>query len=213
MSLWRAKFAVTRYFKGRVAALRLLNNRRLKDDSDYFELYVLVRLARRGNGNVVATGKDSRGRPAFVVAGSPSPSWAKASYIEVKGLAARTGLEVQCAPGAVELDVALVNPAHVNIQADEVPARAVIAAFECKALKGKIKTTHANEIIGKAHRVWTLPLKLIKNGKATAHRYSAAGLNGATAGLDLVLAASGIGLADNLAEIDASIRKLLDVLP
>jgi hypothetical protein len=212
MSSGAAKRAVTSYFRGRAATLRLLNRRRLSEASDYLELYVLVRLARLSKGSLVTKTLNSKGRRVFEVAGSPSPSWAKASYVMVKGMAARTGLQVQCQPGSVELDVVLVVPSLVDLIADRVPAKAAKAAFECKLLTGRLKTTHANEMLGKAHRVWALPVPNLTCGSSVACAYTAIAPGGASAGLDLVLKTYGIGMAPDLASVDARVQEVLDAL-
>ena len=159
------KRRVTAYFKKRRQRLATITGAGLAAD-DYFELFVLVALVRGRNMTVHPPGK------RFVVAASPSASWSKASYFQYSNksgttFALRTGLQVQdaTAVATVELDVVAVD-VTAGLPAATTPALLVRAAFECKAHK-TFTLTKANEVIGKAMRVWNgMPMAV---GTASAY--------------------------------------------
>lgn len=212
MTIANAKRQVTRYFRARHAELRLLGGARVRQDSDFLELYVLVRLTELAQGDVRQTFQRG-GAKVFRVAGSPSPNWMDASYVQIGALAARTGLQVQCGAATAELDVVVIDPAQVQA-GGLVPAGAAVAAFECKAYGGRVQLPHADQMIGKARRVWReMPLKAVTSPGGACQRFAGVALNGSAASVRDVLAAEGIALADDVAqELDALIFALINVV-
>jgi hypothetical protein len=212
VGIGNAKRQVTQYFRARNAELRLLGGARVRQDSDFLELYVLVRLTALAQGEIRQTFQRGDSR-VFRVAGSPSPNWKGASYIQIGALAARTGLQVQCGTATAELDVVLVDPAQVQA-GGLVPAEAAVAAFECKAYGGRVQLTHADQMIGKARRVWRdMPLKAVTSHGGVCQRFAGVALNGSAASVRDVLAAEGIGLADDAAqELEALVSALVNVV-
>jgi len=177
----KLKSHVTGYFRRRHLRLRSITGKGLSRSDDFVELYVLACLLKYIHGAVPANLEAGK---TFIVALSPSSNWSDASWFQCSGNSStyglRTGLEVTAFadPGTVELDVLFVNLS--NPLGPDVPGSIVEAAFECKVHKRSIDQTKANEVIGKAYRVWgQLPVPLL-SGPPDVQRYAVLSSSAAT---------------------------------
>jgi hypothetical protein len=195
MSMTRLKLAVTRYFSTRKRELQALNGRRIRRNDDFFELYVLTRLAKA----LGATPEQVRAvghRRVFTVACSPTARWVGISYmravVHAKTYGLRTGLSVGAirGPGTAELDLALLDLATLG--AGQVPAASVEAGFECKAHRRALQQPHAHETLGKATRVFGVPVPARVAGATRVSRYCLVSLSGTAPGALAVMQHFGI---------------------
>lgn len=208
MNITQLKRDVSKFFRKRKVVLRTLTGRGLKND-DYFELYVLGRLV----GKIAPPPIVRQGAAGFLVAVSPSPHFSNASFLEFttnhgRTHAIRSGLEVQGRParGTVELDVVVLT---LRVpQPDQVGAAQIDAAIECKMHSRAIASGSANEVVGKAFRMWDLPVGRL-NG---CERYAIASFTHASDNARRVLEASGVAfrligpaLEDYLTQIVATL--------
>jgi hypothetical protein len=151
------KRAVSTYFNKRKVLLRTLSKKNIKKRDDFAELYVLMLFAEQSHHAQPANVQHA----VYFVATSPSPHWNGASYFILVGptgrkYAARSGLEVHAADGGtVELDVLVVDISpHMN---NAVNSTSVVTAAETKLHRRKLSASAANEVIGKAVRVFGFP--------------------------------------------------------
>ncbi len=180
MTKHRINRLVREFFTHRKYQLRAMNGKGVRRDADFLELYGLYRVVQAAP-NFVTKGlkPGAQGRSVFVVALGPSSRWSEASWFEVTladaVLGVRTGLEV-CArtpevAGTVELDVVIArldtDPASGAVIEGEA-----IAGLECKAHSKTLTNTHANEMIGKAARVWGIPVPVLSLGEDEVERYA-----------------------------------------
>lgn len=187
MSMTRLKGSVTRFFRHRGQVLRNLGGRRIRRDDDYLELYVLARVGDLLGAQPEQTRAGSGGKSIFAVATSPSELWENASYLRASvgaqqyGL--RTGLSVSAitGPGTAELDVVLIALGPTVLRG-RIPATQVVAGMECKAHRRALQQPHAHETLGKAHRVFGLPVTARVRGTTTVEPYCVVTTSGAAAG-------------------------------
>jgi hypothetical protein len=181
MSMTNLKRAVTRYFGARKRELRALNDRRIRRNDDFFELYVLTRLAKM-LGAVPEQARAVGRRSVFTVATAPTERWAGISYmraaIGAKNYGLRTGLSVGAisGPGTAELDVAVLD--LTTLRSDRIPATSVEAGFECKAHRRVLQQPHAHEALGKATRVFGVPVPARGAGATRVSPYCVVSLSG-----------------------------------
>jgi len=165
MSLRRIKTQVTKFFKDRKATLRGIGGGVVAERDDYLELFVLYELLVRCATPIARNLRTIGTRSHFVVALSPSRFWSRASFFECVAsvgkrstFGLRTGLSVTSTngPSRAELDVVIVELAPV--QGDDVMASQVAAAIECKWHGDAVGAAVSDGVIGKAFRLWGLPL-------------------------------------------------------
>ncbi|TMQ13278.1 MAG: hypothetical protein E6J91_18610 [Deltaproteobacteria bacterium] len=192
----KLKLAVTRYFSARKRELQALNGRRIRRNDDFFELYVLTRLAKA----LGATPEQARAvgrRRVFTVATSPTERWVDISYMRAvvgaKTYGLRTGLSVGAisGPGTAELDVVLLDLA-TTLPPGRVPAASVAAGFECKAHRRVLQQPHAHEALGKATRVFGMPVQARVAGATRVSPYCLVSLSGTAPSAQAVMQHFGI---------------------
>lgn len=195
MSMTKLKLAVTRYFSARKRELQALNGRRIRRNDDFFELYVLTRLAK----TLGATPEQARAvgrRRIFTVATAPTERWTGISYMRAvvgaKSYGLRTGLSVGAisGPGTAELDVALLDLA--TLRPGRIPAASVEAGFECKAHRRVLQQPHAHEALGKASRVFGVPVPARVAGATRVSPYCVVSLSGTAPSAQAVMQHFGI---------------------
>lgn len=208
-SMSTIKRSVTDYFKQRKLLIRAMSGKGIRANSDFLELFVLRQVVAAAHRTAI---RQTQGH-VFVVSAGPSPDWNGASYVELttpsgKTFGARTGLEVGTHDGGrVELDC-LVVPMPQPGSDGSVSSGSVSLAFECKAHKKNISATLANEVIGKAVRVWAGVRVPALAGRPA---YSVVSLTAATQGTASVLAQYGIGFL-LVAQAAAHARATVDSL-
>jgi hypothetical protein len=210
----RLKRKVTGYFKWRNLELQNLSKQGIEAADDYAELYILVRLLRMVPSAQPRHTTKTGHVDFFRVAASPSREWNNVSFFEVTNsqnqrLGIRTGLRVLCVDdGDVELDLVIVQ---TNGLVPPVRSSDVSSAAESKAHAGHISATVANEVIGKAARVFGLPVAMHRSQRPV-ERYCLVSLDGCSAGADTALAYQKIARRRFWRDLDGFLRETLDAL-
>lgn len=211
----RFRRRVTSYFRARHLLLQKVNGRSVQAEDDFAELYVLMRTLQLAHKGRVVSTRTIAGKSYYVVATSPSPSWAAASHFLLKGkhneYALRSGIEVRVVDtGTVELDIILVQPSHVN--GNEVDGMAISAALEVKNHSKKISSTVADHVRGKASRMHVpLPVQDAGDPHKTS-RYCLVARHPLSANATLSVASAKIAYCDFGASLDIYLRRLLGAL-
>lgn len=151
---------VSSFFSKRRLLLKNIRGNNVRAEDDFAELYVLLCLVNAASVSYPDRLKAGAKKRTFVVATSPSSQWASASHFVVEtasdpkvSYGIRSGFQVQCHDtGTVELDLVIVPIS--SIIGDVVNGADIASAFEVKVHKRVLVSSLADQVLGKAVRVF-----------------------------------------------------------